>query len=627
MIIYESIKEQFLYDVENDEITKKIEERYLQLIGKPHKAMKHSWNNSMEYMYKVLTDERIPNNSGISVEFKIPYTSCKIDFLLSGKDEWNKNTIIIIELKQWNEVEKVPLQEAQVITIMQGSKVKTNHPSYQAWSYASLIEDYNEYVQEEQIKLHPCAYLHNYIKQNPDPLTDNDYDYYIEKAPVFVRGDVIKLRDFIKKYIKWGDDKETLYKIENGKIKPSKSLQDSLANMLKGNPEFILIDDQKTIYETAISMARKSYKDNKKRILIIEGGPGTGKTVVAINLLVKLTNEDMVCQYVTKNSTPRSIYSYKLSKEIRKNRIDNLFKGSGSYVNTKNDEFDVLITDEAHRLNEKSGMFRNSGENQIKEIINASKFSIFLIDENQKIDIHDIGSIEEIKKFAKNFKAELDIKKLNSQFRCSGSDGYIAWLDDILEIKETANYDGFDFKYDFKVIDNPNELKKLIFEKNKINNKSRLLAGYCWDWKTEGKNNTNIFDIEIPKHNFAMSWNLGNSTTWAIDPNSINEIGCIHTSQGIEFDYVGVIIGEDMRYENEKIITDYTKRAKTDSSLKGIKNIKKTNPHKANEIADQIIKNTYRTLMTRGLKGCYVYCCNPALEQYLKKKLEIIKKD
>jgi len=255
MIIYDSTKEQFLSDVENDEIAEKIEEKYLQLIGKPHRAMKTSWNNSMEYMYKVLNDETIPENSGISIEFKIPYTACKIDFLLSGKNELNKSEVIIIELKQWNKIEKVEGQEAQVLTIMGGKPVPTNHPSYQAWSYASLIEDYNEYVQKEQVTLHPCAYLHNYKKQDQDPLTDKDYSYYIEKAPVFVNGDVIKLREFIKKFIKFGDNKEILYKIDNGKIKPSKSLQDSLASMLKGNKEFILIDNQKTFYEIAVKMA------------------------------------------------------------------------------------------------------------------------------------------------------------------------------------------------------------------------------------------------------------------------------------------------------------------------------------------------------------------------------------
>ncbi len=123
---------------------------------------------------------------------------------------------------------------------------------------------------------------------------------------------------------------------------------------------------------------------------------------------------------------------------------------------------------------------------------------------------------------------------------------------------------------------------------------------------------------------FAMSWNLDGGRTYATDPNSINEVGCIHTTQGLEFDYVGVIIGEDMRYEGGHIVTDFTRRAKTDQSLKGIKSLYKEDPAKAEAIADEIIKNTYRTLMTRGMKGCYVYCCDERLAEYLKKRLRDI---
>lgn len=221
---------------------------------------------------------------------------------------------------------------------------------------------------------------------------------------------------------------------------------------------------------------------------------------------------------------------------------------------------------------------------------------------------------------AKSEGAVIHFQELVSQFRCNGSDGYLAWLDHVLEIRETANYDLQDIDYDIRVIDSPQHVKELIIEQNYAKNKARILAGYCWNWIKEGKNSSDICDIKIGE--FEMSWNLGNSTTFAIDETSVNEVGCIHTSQGLEFDYVGVIIGEDMRYENGKIVTDYLKRAKTDQSLKGIKKLAKENPIKAAEIADEIIKNTYRTLMTRGMKGCYVYCVDRNLSEYMKECLK-----
>ena len=627
MIVYEATKQVFINDVMNNKIASIIEQLYRLKVGQNvNPREKEAWKNSMMYMNNVLNDSSIPNNSGIAIEFKIPYTSKRIDFIITGRDNQKKNVAIIIELKQWTEAEIVDGQDGIVRTFTGGAMREVAHPSYQAWSYAAYIEDFNENVQKDNVKLLPCAYLHNYENVEPKTILSDKYKDYIEKAPVFISGDYLKLRAFINRYVTEGDDKETLYLIENGKIKPSKSLQDCIAEMVKQNKEFILLDNQKVVYETAIEMARKSNEDGKKRCLIVKGGPGTGKTVLAINLLSDLTNKpyEMVCHYVTKNVAPRAVFKAKLKGKEKISKIDNMFKGSGIYTESNKDDIDVILADEAHRLNEKSGMFKNKGENQIKEIINAAKFSVFFIDETQRIDIFDIGSVSEIEKYLDEYGLtgeERKILELESQFRCNGSDGYLAWLDDVLEIRNTANSDGFDLDYDIQIMDNPNDIKNKIFELNKINNKARLVAGYCWDWIKEGKNDTNIHDIVIPEYDFKMSWNLGNSSTWAIDPESVNEVGCIHTSQGLEFDYVGVIIGKDLRFENGRIITDFTKRASTDNSLKGIKTMYQRNPEKALKIADEIIKNTYRTLMTRGQKGCYIYCEDKSLAEYLRQRI------
>jgi uncharacterized protein len=622
MIVYEATKSEFLNDVFHDELVNNICRNYNAKIGRINEREVRAWDNSMQYMYRVLSDHEIPADAGVAIEFKIPYTSKRVDFLISGK-QGEKNSVVIIELKQWKSVEKISGKEAIVKTVINRNLVETTHPSYQAWSYASLIKDYNENAQNDEIHLYPCAYLHNYIYQGDyDPLTDKVYRYYIEQAPVFLKGQAKQLRDFIKKYIQYGDNKENLYKIENGRIRPSKSLQDSLNSMLKGNPEFVMIDDQKVIFEQAIYLAKEALRTNTKQVLVVTGGPGTGKSVLAINLLVELTKQHMVCQYVTKNAAPRNIYATKLKRDFRKGVIDNLFKGSGSYIDASLDEFDALIVDEAHRLNEKSGMFSNLGENQMKEIIHASKFSIFFIDERQRVTLKDAGSIGEIKKFASEFGANLTIMNLESQFRCNGSDGYLAWIDDVLQIRETANADYIGGQYDFRVFDNPNKLREEIENLNKVKNKSRIVAGYCWNWDKVGQTNPDYFDILLPEFDFKMSWNLGNTATWAIDENSVKEAGCIHTCQGLEFDYVGVIIGDDLRYENGRVVTDYTKRAKTDTSLKGLKKMIREEPEKALKLADEIIRNTYRTLMTRGQKGCFVFCTDKKLAAYLKERYQ-----
>lgn len=625
MLVYEGIKSSFINDVNLNKIVDKIYDKYKYHFGKTSESQLNSWKNSMQYMRGILDDKEIPDNAGVAIEFNIPTTSKRIDFILSGRDINKKDSVIIIELKQWESCNAVEDKDGIVSTFVGGAIREVTHPSYQALSYANLIEDFNETVQLDKIELYPCAFLHNYNLSDDNSICSSQYQEYIKKAPMFGARDFEKFRKFIKKHIVEGDNGELLHKIENGKIKPSKRLQDCLVKMLQGNIEFNMIDEQKVIYEDAIKMSIDTLTNNNKNILVVQGGPGTGKSVLAINLLVEFTKRNITSFYVTKNAAPRAVFRDKLKNSFKIAYINNLFQGSGQFFETKKNEIDCLIVDEAHRLNAKSGMFQNLGENQIKEIINASKFSIFFIDEDQKVTLKDIGSIDEIKKYAKELGSNIKIVQLESQFRCNGSDGYLSWLDNTLEIRKTANFDEINFDYDFRVLDSPNEVRSLIEEKNKENNKSRMVAGYCWNWISDGKNNSNVHDIVIPEHNFEMSWNLNNSQTWAIDPMSINEMGCIHTCQGLEFDYVGVIIGNDIRYEKEKIVTDYTKRAKTDQSLKGINKIaREEGIDKANKIADTIIKNTYRTLMTRGMKGCFVYCQDKGLQEYLKNKSKMI---
>lgn len=618
MLVYEGIKKDFINDVNLNLIVNKIYDKYRQFFGRTSDSQLNSWKNSMQYMRGVLDDNEIPNNSGVAIEFNIPTTSKRIDFILSGRDANKKDSVIIIELKQWETCTAVEGKDAIVSTYTGHGIREVAHPSYQAMSYANLIKDFNQTVQQDEIGIYPCAFLHNYDLKDTDPINSEHYKEYIDVAPLFGTNDFIKLRKFIKRYITEGDDRELLYKIENGKIRPSKRLQDSLSKMLNGNKEFNMIDEQKVIYEDAIRMAIDTISANEKNVYVVQGGPGTGKSVLAINLLVELTKRNMTSFYVTKNSAPRAVFRDKLKGTFKMTYINNLFQGSGAFTEAENNEVNCLIVDEAHRLNQKSGLFSNLGENQVKEIIKASNFSVFFIDENQKVTLKDIGTVDVIKKYAKELNAGIKVVDLKSQFRCNGSDGYLSWLDNILGIRETANFDDMDFDYDFKVFDDPNEMRKAIEEKNKINNKSRIVSGYCWNWISEGKNKSDVYDITIPEYDFGMSWNLGNSQTWAIDPNSVKEAGCIHTCQGLEFDYVGVIIGDDIRYEKGQVITDYTKRAKTDQSLKGINKMMKENHEESKILADQIIKNTYRTLMTRGMKGCYIYCTDKDLNNHFK---------
>lgn len=616
MIVYTSTKKGFMDDVMSNDIGGIIHEAFQQATG--HKTSPNeikSWENSMQYMHRVLDDAEIPADSEVAIEYSIPQSSKRIDFIVAGKDAKRQDSAVLIELKQWSEA-TITDKDGLVITYVGGAEREVAHPSYQAWTYACLLNDFNEAVQRAGVHLHPCAYLHNYDADNV--ITNDFYKEYVDQAPVFLKSDALKLREFIKSHVKHGDNNELMYRIDQGRIRPSKNLADKLDSMLKGNQEFLMIDDQKIVYETALKLVSES-SDENKQVLIVEGGPGTGKSVVAINLLVELTNRQLLSKYVTRNAAPRDVYESKLTQSFRKSHISNLFSGSGSFTETEPNLFDALIVDEAHRLNAKSGMYRNKGENQIKEIINSSKFSVFFLDEDQKVTLQDIGEKEEIKMWALQLGARTSELALESQFRCNGSDGYLAWLDNTLQIRDTANETLTGIDYEFKVVDSPNELRDMIFEKNKVNNKARLVAGYCWKWQSKNDRTGQVKDVIIPEHDFAMRWNLASDgNLWILKPDAVNEIGCIHTCQGLEMDYVGVIIGPDLIVRNGRIITDATKRAGSDKSVHGYKKMFAEDPDAAEKLADAIIKNSYRTLMTRGQKGCYIFSTDAETNQYFK---------
>ena len=624
MIVYDNVKSGFIEDLRKDILITKIEENFKQKIGGVKTGEKTAWENSLNRVVKIINNKDIPEDAGIAVEYKVPETDRRIDFMISGYSEEGKGVIIIIELKQWSKVDAVPNSLLVRALVSKNNVKETSHPSRQALNYAGYLSNLIEPVIKNKIILHPCSYLHNYTIKENDPLLDDKFDALFKQSPVFTMDNEDELRDFIKKYIKKGDREKVLFELDNGNIVPSIRLQDDIANMIEGKKQFYLLETQQDVYEKALNMAEETFKTNEKHVLIVKGGPGTGKSAVAIQLFAELYQRKIIAHYTTMNGAPRNIYFKELKNTEDQEYIRNLFTGAYSYDVAKTNEIPVIIVDEAHRLKQQTYVGRVRGNNQIREIINAANFSIFFIDEDQMVTDNDIGTIEEIKRCCDiNGVKTVNIEQmeLESQFRCKGSTSYIAWLDNVLQIRKTANNILDTKEYEFKVVDTPDELDKLITERNG-ENKSRLVAGYYKEWIS--RNDSTKFDFELSE-TFRKKWNLAKRKTWAIDKDSINEIGCIHTCQGLEFDYIGVIIGTDLRYKNGKVITYLTQNADSDkTSLVHTKALYKKNPEKAKKIADRIIKNTYKVLMTRGLRGCYIYCEDKPLAEYIKGKIKSI---
>lgn len=619
MIVYNDIKRQFVNDVKDNSIADKILDAIkMRGLNAGHEKEYSSWQNSMQFMRNIVDDSEIDDEVRICIEYNIPLTSKRVDFIIAGADNVGKENIVIVELKQWQKAEVVADDMHYCVkTFVANTDRIVCHPSYQAYSYSCFLKNYSQSLTDESINLVPCAYLHNYQPEYRQTLSNPIYKEWFEVAPFFIKNEVAIFSDFVKKYITKKSSKgDLLYLIDHGRLRPTKALQDSLASMVKGNKEFMLLDEQAVCFDMCIKTMNQCLKDRKKRTIIIQGGPGTGKSVLAVNLLMEYINQSLNASYVTKNSAPREAFLQLLTKSDAKKLINikQLFRSPFGLSNCDENAYDCLIVDEAHRLVKK--MYGDwSGENQVKECINASLLSIFLLDEDQAVTTKDIGSINEVQYWCKELGSRLiitDETKLVSQFRCNGSDAYIQFIDDLLQrLPETIHVDISELNFDFKVFDDPNEMREVLRDKNQINNKSRMVAGYCFDWNV--KHHRGDWDIMLGD-NFKAKWNLENDKVWAINPRSFEEVGCIHTAQGLEFDYVGVFIGKDLTYNpiTGRIETNKEAISKDDKSS-GIRSAK---PEKAH----QLILNTYKTLLTRGQKGCYVYCEDPELRKYIRSR-------
>jgi DUF2075 family protein len=621
--LYAGTSQQFIEDTFQNQIAEKLRLAFFEYFRyNPSPGEVSSWRNSLRALSQVFQYADLIDH-GVILEYQLPLSSLRLDCLICGRDSRSVDNAVIIELKQWEKCFEAN-GENEVSTWVGGAQRDLLHPSVQVERYKLyLMNTHTAFYQDHSpVALDACTYLHNYNYYSDDVLFSSKFAEARSRCPVFTADDVPRMRDRLVQRLGGGKGADVLRRIEQSKYRPSKKLMDNVYRMIRGKQEYVLLDDQLVVYDKILSMAKEGFHDKQKTVVIVKGGPGTGKSLIAINVMADLLHNGYNAQYATGSRA----FTETLRKKI--GQLGSIqFRYFNSYPHADRDAVDVLLADEAHRIRQTSvSRFTRkedrTGLPQIEELIRASKSAVFFIDDYQIVRPGEIGSVQYIKESAERMGCKILEYELQVQFRCNGSDAFVNWINNTLGIRRTANviWERKE-EFDFQILDSPEAVEKAIREKVTQGNTGRVTAGYCWHWSmpdSEGnlKDDVVIGDYRRPwdarPEARKLAKGIPKATLWADDPNGINQVGCVYNAQGFEFDYVGVIMGPDLRYNFDKQAWEGHPESSHDAVVK-----------RDRERFTDLTKHTYRVLFSRGMKGCFAYFMDKDTERLIKSRMEL----
>lgn len=619
MLLYQGTSNEFVSETTKNAIVNRLQDSFKRQMGyNPSDSERRSWQNSLRAMALVIASSGLKNH-GVGIEYQLPGSSKRLDFMITGLSVDKKKEAVIIELKQWEKTE--PGDGDKVVTFVGQRERDVLHPSVQVGNYRQYLSDQLVALHEGEtsIILNACSYLHNYSLEDQDPLLDDKFKAVLRKNPIFSKDDVDKLVSYLSELIPQSDNGSVIDEIVKSKAKPSKKLLDEIHRVVKDDSRYVLLDEQIIAYNRIIAEVKRSAKTGEKAAIIIRGGPGTGKSVIALNVMGELSKLGHNTHYVTGSKafteTIRKILGTRGAQQV---------KFFNSYMAAEPSAIDVMVCDEAHRIRKTSNNMytkkdKRSNKTQLEELFDASKVAIFFIDDRQIVRPDEIGSSVLIRDFAVSRGIRLYECDLTAQFRCNGSDAFINWVNHTLQIDVTANpFWEASNPFEFKIFESPLELERAIHSKVKEGSTARMSAGFCWKWSDPDSTGNLLDDVVVG--DWRRPWDakpgagrlakgIPPAALWAYDPNGIGQVGCVYTAQGFEFDYIGVIIGKDLIYRSDKGWIG-VKEESHDTMVKRSKD----------KFVD-LVKNTYRVLLTRGMKGCYVYFMDEETRKFFESRI------
>ncbi|MCY0927572.1 DUF2075 domain-containing protein [Streptomyces sp. H27-H1] len=582
---------------------------------RPGPSEVRSWERSIPALTNALLDAGL-GQVEVLLEYNLPLTSKRADAVLAGvHPSTGEPSYVVVELKQWSEAH--PEEDDPMLCRVDPYTRPVLNPIEQVRGYCEYLLSFNDALAEHPGRIAGAAYLHNATEFGVSSLrgvaqSNHGMLFTADKRGAFL--------DFLRSRLAPRSGAAAADALRDGKIRPSTQLMTVAAQEVREREQFVLLDEQRLAYELVLSAVRRAQRSDHKEVVVVAGGPGSGKSVIALSLLGELYRRGVAALHATGSQS----FTKTMRKVVgaRKREVQDLFKYFNSFMAAERNALDVLICDEAHRLRRTSANrytkaeLRN-GRAQIEELIDAARVPVFLLDQHQVVRPGEMGTIEQIREAATAKGLNCQVVSLESQFRCGGSDAYLRWVVRLLGLEgdEPTEWES-DGRVYLKTVESPQELEEFLAARLAEGYGARMSAGYCWRWTTKLAPGQAALPADVTIGDWARPWNLYGdrsvlgappSALWATDPAGFGQVGCVYTAQGFEYDWSGVILGPDLVWRTDRWIVD--RSASKDPVFT-----------KATPDADvaRLIRNTYKVLLTRGMVGTVIYSTDTETREKLR---------
>lgn len=606
-----------------------IENRFVELLAdnmrastgrRPSASESRSWARSIPALRADLLSAGL-GSVEMLIEHQLPLTSKRADVVLVGEDPRSGGpSYVVVELKQWSEATTYE-DDLNLVNVPAYGRPVT-HPVLQVRDYCDYLVDFTVVLEDRSDAVSGAAYLHNATTTDVSDLQRLPGD---QRGRMFTgdrRGDFV---DYLKSRLATGRPGAAYAdELLHSRIAPSRQLLTVAAEEVQKREMFVLLDEQRDAYNYVLHAVDEARRANTKSAVVVTGGPGSGKSVIALSLMGELSRQGRAVLHATGSRS----FTQTLRKVAGKRspQVKSMFKYFNSFMDAEPNDLDVLILDEAHRVRETSvnrwtKTALRTSRPQLDELFAAARVPVFLLDEDQVVRPGEQGTVEDIEKYAADQGIDIQRISLDDQFRCGGSQAYVEWVQRLLGLHPGGPIPwAGDPHFDVQVVDSPFELEHVMEQQRAEEFGARITAGYCWKWSDPDKDGTLVNDVVLG--DWSKPWNLKGDRSvggapaaafWASDPAGFGQVGCVYTAQGFEYDYAGVIIGRDLVWRGDRWVAD--RNENKDPDFRNTKTV-------GNDRFDELVRNVYKVLLTRGMQGVVIYSPDRETRQFLKTLVE-----